>query len=107
MYYYEVNINNIQCINEKIKKSLLVLLCKFCFRLSPDFEMVSFTFMKLRRHEIHKSKNKALAHLELQEKALKRNWKKQNQLAADSVEKRKLNLMREVRAKSVLSACCR
>nr|XP_021148323.1 spindle and centriole-associated protein 1 isoform X6 [Columba livia] len=49
----------------------------------------------LRRHEIHKSKNKALAHLELQEKALKRNWKKQNQLAADSVEKRKLNLMRE------------
>nr|XP_021148321.1 spindle and centriole-associated protein 1 isoform X3 [Columba livia] len=50
----------------------------------------------LRRHEIHKSKNKALAHLELQEKALKRNWKKQNQLAADSVEKRKLNLMREI-----------
>ncbi|XP_071670282.1 spindle and centriole-associated protein 1 isoform X2 [Patagioenas fasciata] len=52
----------------------------------------------LRRHEIHKSKNKALAHLELQEKALKRNWKKQNQLAADSVEKRKLSLMREVLA---------
>ncbi|XP_071670287.1 spindle and centriole-associated protein 1 isoform X3 [Patagioenas fasciata] len=50
----------------------------------------------LRRHEIHKSKNKALAHLELQEKALKRNWKKQNQLAADSVEKRKLSLMREI-----------
>ncbi|XP_054019305.1 spindle and centriole-associated protein 1 [Dryobates pubescens] len=50
----------------------------------------------LRRHEIHKSKNKALAHLELQEKALKRRWKKQKQLAADSLEKRKLTLMREV-----------
>ncbi|NXJ79975.1 SPICE protein, partial [Trogon melanurus] len=50
----------------------------------------------LRRHEIHKSKNKALAHLELQEKALKRKWKKQNQLAADSLEKRKLALMREI-----------
>ncbi|NXK07862.1 SPICE protein, partial [Herpetotheres cachinnans] len=50
----------------------------------------------LRRHEIHKSKNKALAHLELQEKALKRKWKKQKQLAADSLEKRKLTLMREI-----------
>ncbi|XP_056196370.1 spindle and centriole-associated protein 1 isoform X3 [Falco biarmicus] len=50
----------------------------------------------LRRHEIHKSKNKALAHLELQEKALKRKWKKQKQLSADSLEKRKLTLMREI-----------
>ncbi|XP_074008099.1 spindle and centriole-associated protein 1 [Numenius arquata] len=50
----------------------------------------------LRRHEIHKSKNKALAHLELQEKALKRKWKKQKQLADDSLEKRKLTLMREI-----------
>ncbi|CAM9682740.1 unnamed protein product [Bubo scandiacus] len=50
----------------------------------------------LRRHEIHKSKNKALAHLELQEKALKRKWKKQKQLTADSLEKRKLTLMREI-----------
>ncbi|KAM9628366.1 spindle and centriole-associated protein 1 isoform 3-T6 [Morphnus guianensis] len=50
----------------------------------------------LRRHEIHKSKNKALAHLELQEKALKRKWKKQKQLAGDSLEKRKLTLMREI-----------
>ncbi|NXA10585.1 SPICE protein, partial [Sapayoa aenigma] len=50
----------------------------------------------LRRHEIHKSKNKALAHLELQEKALNRKWKKQKQLYADSLEKRKLNLMREI-----------
>ncbi|XP_065532221.1 spindle and centriole-associated protein 1 isoform X2 [Lathamus discolor] len=48
----------------------------------------------LRRHEIHKSKNKALAQLELQEKALKRKWKKQK--AADSLEKRKLILMREI-----------
>ncbi|NXQ92162.1 SPICE protein, partial [Nyctibius grandis] len=50
----------------------------------------------LRRHEIHKSKNKALAHAELQERALKRKWKKQKQLAADSLEKRKLTLMREI-----------
>ncbi|NXI74756.1 SPICE protein, partial [Anseranas semipalmata] len=50
----------------------------------------------LRRHEMHKSKNKALAHLELQEKALKRKWKKQKQLAPDSLEKRKLTLMREI-----------
>ncbi|XP_042644767.1 spindle and centriole-associated protein 1 isoform X2 [Tyto alba] len=50
----------------------------------------------LRRHEIHKSKNKALACLELQEKALKRKWKKQNQLNADSLEKRKLALMHEI-----------
>ncbi|XP_010565782.1 PREDICTED: spindle and centriole-associated protein 1 isoform X2 [Haliaeetus leucocephalus] len=50
----------------------------------------------LRRHEIHKSKNKALAHLELQEKALKRKWKKQKQLVGDSLEKRKLTLMREI-----------
>ncbi|XP_071415835.1 spindle and centriole-associated protein 1 isoform X1 [Pithys albifrons albifrons] len=50
----------------------------------------------LRRHEIHKSKNKALAQLELQEKALNRKWKKQKQLDADSVEKRKLTLMREI-----------
>ncbi|XP_064266390.1 spindle and centriole-associated protein 1 isoform X3 [Passer domesticus] len=49
----------------------------------------------LRRREIHKSKNKALAHLELQEKALNRKWKKQRQLDADSLEKRKLALMRE------------
>ncbi|NXF02331.1 SPICE protein, partial [Smithornis capensis] len=50
----------------------------------------------LRRHEIHKSKNKALVHLELQEKAQNRKWKKQKQLDADSLEKRKLNLMREI-----------
>ncbi|XP_063999017.1 spindle and centriole-associated protein 1 isoform X2 [Pogoniulus pusillus] len=50
----------------------------------------------LRRHEIHKSKHKALAHLELQERALKRKWKKQEQMAADSLEKRKLSVIREV-----------
>ncbi|NWS24116.1 SPICE protein, partial [Polioptila caerulea] len=49
-----------------------------------------------RRREIHKSKNKALAQLELQEKALSRKWKKQKQLDADSLEKRKLALMREI-----------
>ncbi|NXU48278.1 SPICE protein, partial [Turnix velox] len=50
----------------------------------------------LRRHEIHKSKNKALAQLELQEKALKKKWKKQKPLSDDSLEKRKLTLMREI-----------
>ncbi|NWV31230.1 SPICE protein, partial [Grantiella picta] len=50
----------------------------------------------LRRREIHKSKNKALAHVELQEKALNRKWKKQKQLDVDSLEKRKLALMREI-----------
>ncbi|NXH64434.1 SPICE protein, partial [Rhabdornis inornatus] len=50
----------------------------------------------LRRRETHKSKNKALAHLELQEKALNRKWKKQKQLDANSLEKRKLALMREI-----------
>ncbi|NXA92731.1 SPICE protein, partial [Melanocharis versteri] len=50
----------------------------------------------LRRREIHKSKNKALARLELQEKALNRKWKKQKQLDVDSLEKRKLALMREI-----------
>ncbi|XP_068875441.1 spindle and centriole-associated protein 1 isoform X2 [Aphelocoma coerulescens] len=50
----------------------------------------------LRRREIHKSKNKVLAHLELQEKALNRKWKKQKQLDLDSLEKRKLALMREI-----------
>ncbi|TFK04140.1 Spindle and centriole-associated protein 1 [Platysternon megacephalum] len=50
----------------------------------------------VRRHEIHKSKNKALVHVELQERALKRKWKKQKQGAPDSLEKRKLALMREI-----------
>ncbi|NXG13518.1 SPICE protein, partial [Grallaria varia] len=50
----------------------------------------------LRRREIHKSKNKALAQLELQEKALNRKCKKQKQLDVDSLEKRKLSVMREI-----------
>ncbi|NXB22019.1 SPICE protein, partial [Rhagologus leucostigma] len=50
----------------------------------------------LRRREMHKSKNKGLAHLELQEKALNRKWKKQKQLDLDSLEKRKLALMHEI-----------
>ncbi|NXC88184.1 SPICE protein, partial [Cercotrichas coryphoeus] len=50
----------------------------------------------LRRREIHKSKNKAVAHLELQEKALNRKLKKQKQLDANSLDRRKLALMREI-----------
>ncbi|XP_053153731.1 spindle and centriole-associated protein 1 isoform X6 [Hemicordylus capensis] len=50
----------------------------------------------VRRHEMHKSKNKALAHLELQEKTLKSKWKKQRLRVPESLEKRKLTLMREI-----------
>ncbi|KAM8770831.1 spindle and centriole-associated protein 1 isoform 2-T2 [Rhynchonycteris naso] len=49
----------------------------------------------IRRHEIHKSKNRALAHWELQEKALKRKWKKQKPEIFD-LEKRRLSIMREI-----------
>ncbi|KAJ7317934.1 hypothetical protein JRQ81_004096 [Phrynocephalus forsythii] len=48
------------------------------------------------RHEKHKSKNKALVHLELQEKALKSTWKKQRLGAPESLEKKKLALMKEI-----------
>ncbi|XP_051005934.1 spindle and centriole-associated protein 1 [Acomys russatus] len=49
----------------------------------------------VRRHEIHKSKNRALVHWELQEKALKRKWKKQKP-ENSSLEKRKLSIMKEI-----------
>ncbi|XP_040836407.1 spindle and centriole-associated protein 1 isoform X1 [Ochotona curzoniae] len=48
-----------------------------------------------RRHEIHKSKNRALAHWELQEKALKRKWRKQK-TETSNLEKRKLSIMKEI-----------
>lgn len=48
-----------------------------------------------RRHEIHKSKNRALVHWELQEKALKRKWRKQKTESAN-LEKRKLSIMKEI-----------
>ncbi|XP_062984971.1 spindle and centriole-associated protein 1 isoform X2 [Elgaria multicarinata webbii] len=50
----------------------------------------------VRRHEMHKSKNKVLVHLELQEKALKSKWKKQRPITLESLEKKKLALMREI-----------
>ncbi|XP_048202583.1 spindle and centriole-associated protein 1 isoform X2 [Perognathus longimembris pacificus] len=49
----------------------------------------------IRRHEIHKSKNRALVHWELQEKALKRKWKKQKP-ETSSLEKRRLSIMKEI-----------
>uniref|UniRef100_A0A8C3S5C9 Spindle and centriole-associated protein 1 n=1 Tax=Chelydra serpentina TaxID=8475 RepID=A0A8C3S5C9_CHESE len=53
--------------------------------------------LSLRLNQIlFRSKNKALVHVELQERALKRKWKKQRQGAPDSLEKRKLALMREI-----------
>lgn len=48
----------------------------------------------VRRHEIHKSKNRALVHWELQEKALKRKWKKQKP-ETSNLEKR-LSIMKEI-----------
>ncbi|XP_029795154.1 spindle and centriole-associated protein 1 [Suricata suricatta] len=49
----------------------------------------------IRRHEIHKSKNRALVHWELQEKALKRKWKKQKP-EISHLERRKLSIMKEI-----------
>ncbi|XP_050004845.1 spindle and centriole-associated protein 1 isoform X2 [Alexandromys fortis] len=49
----------------------------------------------VRRHEIHKSKNRALVHWELQEKALKRKWKKQKP-ETSNLEKRRLSIMKEI-----------
>ncbi|XP_039112584.1 spindle and centriole-associated protein 1 isoform X2 [Hyaena hyaena] len=49
----------------------------------------------IRRHEIHKSKNRALVHWELQEKALKRKWKKQKP-EISPLERRKLSIMKEM-----------
>ncbi|XP_006161878.1 spindle and centriole-associated protein 1 isoform X2 [Tupaia chinensis] len=49
----------------------------------------------IRRHEIHKSKNRALVHWELQEKALKRKWRKQKPETVN-LEKRRLSIMKEI-----------
>ncbi|XP_008053661.1 spindle and centriole-associated protein 1 [Carlito syrichta] len=49
----------------------------------------------VRRHEIHKSKNRALAHWELQEKALRRKWRKQKP-EISNLEKTKLSIMKEI-----------
>ncbi|XP_037691502.1 spindle and centriole-associated protein 1 isoform X2 [Choloepus didactylus] len=49
----------------------------------------------VRRHEIHKSKNRALVHWELQEKALKKKWRKQKP-EASNLEKKRLALMKEI-----------
>ncbi|KAG8509539.1 Spindle and centriole-associated protein 1, partial [Galemys pyrenaicus] len=49
----------------------------------------------MRRHEMHKSKNRALVHWELQEKALKRKWRKQKP-EISNLEKRRLSIMKEI-----------
>uniref|UniRef100_A0A8I3WNS0 Spindle and centriole-associated protein 1 n=1 Tax=Callithrix jacchus TaxID=9483 RepID=A0A8I3WNS0_CALJA len=49
----------------------------------------------VRRHEIHKSKNRALVHWELQEKALKRKLRKQKP-ETSNLEKRRLSIMKEI-----------
>ncbi|XP_060619354.2 spindle and centriole-associated protein 1 [Anolis sagrei] len=48
------------------------------------------------RHEMHKSKNKALVHLELQEKSSESTRNKLRPRAPQSVEKKKLALMRAI-----------
>ncbi|KAK2509623.1 hypothetical protein MC885_015703 [Smutsia gigantea] len=48
----------------------------------------------IHRHEIHKSKNRALVHWELQEKALKRKWKQKPEIA--NLEKRRLSIIKEI-----------
>ncbi|KAJ6658351.1 hypothetical protein lerEdw1_020623 [Lerista edwardsae] len=55
-----------------------------------------WSISKVRRHELHKSKNKDLAQFELQEKALRSKWKKQRPKIPESLEKKKLTLMREI-----------
>ncbi|XP_004414857.1 PREDICTED: spindle and centriole-associated protein 1 [Odobenus rosmarus divergens] len=49
----------------------------------------------IRRHEIHKSKNRALVHWELQEKALKRKWRRQKP-EISNLERRRLSIMKEI-----------
>ncbi|XP_035963059.2 spindle and centriole-associated protein 1 isoform X1 [Halichoerus grypus] len=49
----------------------------------------------IRRHEIHKSKNRALVHWELQEKALKRKWKREKP-EISNLERRRLSIMKEI-----------
>ncbi|XP_035963060.2 spindle and centriole-associated protein 1 isoform X3 [Halichoerus grypus] len=49
----------------------------------------------IRRHEIHKSKNRALVHWELQEKALKRKWKREKP-EISNLERRRLSIMKEM-----------
>ncbi|XP_004675271.1 PREDICTED: spindle and centriole-associated protein 1 isoform X2 [Condylura cristata] len=49
----------------------------------------------MRRHEMHKSKNRALVHWELQEKALKRKCRKQKP-EISNLEKRRLSIMKEI-----------
>ncbi|XP_007516385.2 spindle and centriole-associated protein 1 isoform X3 [Erinaceus europaeus] len=55
----------------------------------------------IRRHEIHKSKNRALVHWELQEKALKRKWRKQKP-EISNLEKRRLSIMKEILSDQIL-----
>ncbi|XP_013370568.1 PREDICTED: spindle and centriole-associated protein 1 isoform X2 [Chinchilla lanigera] len=50
----------------------------------------------VRRHEIHKSKNRALVHWELQEKALRRKCRKQKP-ETWNLEKTRLSIMKEMR----------
>ncbi|EHA97736.1 Coiled-coil domain-containing protein 52 [Heterocephalus glaber] len=49
----------------------------------------------VRRHEIHKSKNRALVHWELQEKALRRKCRKQKP-ETWNLEKTRLSIMKEI-----------
>ncbi|XP_043928762.1 spindle and centriole-associated protein 1 [Protopterus annectens] len=50
----------------------------------------------VRRHEMHKSRNRGLAQWELQERALRKKFRNHNKGSLDPLEKKKLAIMREV-----------
>ncbi|XP_072821157.1 spindle and centriole-associated protein 1 isoform X1 [Vicugna pacos] len=83
------------------RKTLKVKKKKMSVKQEWDNTMTDLTVHRatpedlIRRHEIHKSKNRALVHWELQEKALKRKWKKQKP-EISNLEKRRLSIMKEI-----------
>uniref|UniRef100_A0A2K6ER20 Spindle and centriole-associated protein 1 n=1 Tax=Propithecus coquereli TaxID=379532 RepID=A0A2K6ER20_PROCO len=77
------------------RKALKVKKKKTSVKQEWDVSLGGIVSNTIRRHEIHKSKNRALAHWELQEKALKRRWKKQKPETLN-LEKRRLSIMKEI-----------
>uniref|UniRef100_A0A8D2IUN3 Spindle and centriole-associated protein 1 n=1 Tax=Varanus komodoensis TaxID=61221 RepID=A0A8D2IUN3_VARKO len=82
--------------NNKFHSDVLLCLHYLHLFLGSSLSLKSLPTIQVRRHEMHKSKNKALVHLELQEKALKSKRKKQRPRVPESLEKKKLALMREI-----------
>ncbi|XP_032154937.1 spindle and centriole-associated protein 1 isoform X2 [Sapajus apella] len=84
-----------------VRKTLKVKKKKTSVKQEWDNTMTDLTVHRstpedlVRRHEIHKSKNRALVHWELQEKALKRKLRKQKP-ETSNLEKRRLSIMKEI-----------